>query len=121
MLTFVMPGCRFNYPSVQCLPYPNSIVAACLYPKADTRDIIIHGISIHNRAAEEVCTKHRLITDRAERHRILRAAEDNAMLLNLRKRRHLGSFVSSWQVTHTNWSCFSGTMQFFNERTNSYS
>ena len=98
-----------------------AIVAVSLYAKLDTRDVIIYGISIDNRVAEELCTKHRLTTDRSERRRILHAAQDNATLLNMRKLRHLATFMSSWQLTHATWSCLSGTMQFFNERTNSYS
>ena len=109
--------------SVSTVPELHSmaIVAVSLHANVDTRDVIIYGISIDNRVAEELCTKHRLITDRSERRRIVRAAEDNATLLNMRKLRHLTSFMSSWQITHTTWSCFSGSMQFFNERTNSYS
>ena len=98
-----------------------AIVAVSLYAKVDTRDVIIYDISIDSRVEEELCAKHRLTTDRTERRRILHATEDNARLLEMRILRNFASFMSSWQITHTTWSCLSGTMQFFNERSYSYS
>ena len=112
-----------TFPPGGIKPAGNDVIQNCISGLVclRTRYVIIYGISIDRRVVEELCTKHRLTTDRAERHRVLRAAEDNATLLYMRKLRHLASFTSSWQITHTTWSCFSGTMQFFNERTHSYS